>query len=207
MWREAPLSIPKFEPLTKDEVAKLQQQSNDVYSNKLTKGSDPRFAEKNALDGYTNGTYDAVNSLLYGVSEEPEWRQELLLADIKLIDSAMDKWEQKDNIIVYRGARAKRYEGWAVGDERTIPAFVSTSVSKREAQRFCKYAEKEGDTPIMIEIYVPKGARGIYIGENSAYPDQKNAEFLKEGEFLLGRGSKYRVIERNDNLLKLEVIP
>jgi len=201
------LSIPKFEPLSKEEVAKLQQQSDDVYRNSLTKGVDPRFSEKNALDGYTDGTYNAVNSLLYGVSEESEWRQVLIRNDIKLIDSAMDKWWQEDNITVYRGARAKHYEGWVVGDERTVPAFVSTSVSKREAQRFCKYAEKDGDTPIMVEIYVPKGARGIYIGENSMYPDQKSADFTKEGEFLLGRGSKYRVIERNDNLLRLEVIP
>jgi len=189
----------KFEPLSREDIAKLQQQSDDVYRNKLTKGV--RFSEKEALDGYTNGTYDSANLLLYGESKEPEWKQEFIRMDIGLIDSAMDKWEQKDNITVYRGARAKHYKDWAAGDVRTIPAFVSTSVLENQAQRFCKYALKDGDTPIMVEIIVPKGARGIYIGDNTAW------SVRKEGEFLLKRDSKYKVIERNDNILRLEVVP
>lgn len=189
----------KFEPLGEEGIAKLQQQSDDVFRNKLTKGG--RFTENDALGEYTTGMHASVNPYLYGELKESVAIQEMYRKDIKLIDSAMDKWEQKYDITVYRGTKAMYYEDWAVGEVRTVPAFWSTSVTKKEAQRFYDKAVKYGDKPLMIEIHVPKGTRGIYIGDNSDWEDNM------EDEFLLGRDSKYKVIERKDDILRLEVIP
>ncbi|MDR1193796.1 MAG: hypothetical protein LBK98_06510 [Peptococcaceae bacterium] len=53
---------------------------------------------------------------------------------------------------------------------------------------------------VMLEIRVPKGANGLYVGNNTAYSK-------RETEFLLGRGLNYRVVEKKPGRMILEVIP
>ncbi|GBR75995.1 putative toxin [Candidatus Termititenax persephonae] len=56
--------------------------------------------------------------------------------------------------------------------------------------------------PLMIEFRLRKGAKGIYLGNKSSLP--------KEKEFLLARNQKYSVIEkrkeRGYNYMVLEVL-
>ncbi len=72
------------------DIKLLQTQSDDVYRNKLTKGS--RDTEKEMLDGYTNGLHDALNPYLYGKLNMPPAVMAKYARDVDLMDSAMDKF-------------------------------------------------------------------------------------------------------------------
>jgi len=77
--------------------------------------------------------------------------------------------------------------------------FNVTSVNIKVAEAFFKDKENSGKEPLMLEILIHEGALGIYIGTNTAYRANEN-------EFLLGRGLKYKVLERCGSTLKLEVL-
>ena len=100
-------AMPEFRPLSKPEIRGLQNQSDDLYNNRLTKGDD--WTERWALDGYTTGKDQPINTLLYGKSDDPPSIQELYKKEIALIDSAMGKWKQEESITVFSGTNAEHY--------------------------------------------------------------------------------------------------
>jgi len=188
-----------FKPATAEEIQELQRQSDDVYRNRLTKGG--LGTEKTSLDDYTTGTHEYINPLLYGTVTYRPAEQTKYRGDIGRIDTAMDKFDLKWDIVVYSGTEAKWYADWKVGETKPVDAYLSTAVTKQAPDKYYKDVKDAGEKPLMLEIYVPKSAKGIYIGANTAYPNGN------EYEFLLGRGQKYRVIERTENLMRLEVVP
>ena len=52
----------------------------------------------------------------------------------------------------------------------------------------------------MLEIIVPKESKGLYIGAKTGHSSN-------EYEFLLPRDTKFKVLSRNSDTLRLEVIP
>jgi hypothetical protein len=178
-----------FQPVTEAEKEELQRQSDEVYE-RLTLG------ERKALDEYTKKNFKPINEYLNigntTVPEMPDY--------IKHIDSAMAKFELKDRITVFKGTKTAWYDGWEAGRVESIKMYLSTSVSRDVAQKYSDNVRREGNESIMLEINMPKGTRGIYIGSNT---DAREDEL----EFLAGHGLKYRVVERNGNTLKMEVIP
>jgi hypothetical protein len=178
-----------FQPVTEAEKERLQRQSDEVYEC-LTHG------ERTALDEYTKKKFKHINEYLNTrnaiVPEIPYY--------VKHIDSAMAKFELKDTITVFKGTKAAWYDGWKTWCVQPINLYLSTSVSRDVAQKYFDKIRRGGDDAIILEINVPKGTRGIYIGNNT---DAREDEF----EFLAGHGLKYRVVERNNNTLKLEVVP
>ena len=80
--------------------------------------------------------------------------------------------------------RVKFFADKAVGDVFQDKGFVSTSVDP-------DFRWQKGT---MVTIRVPPGARGLYIGR-------------KEKEFLLNRGTSFRVVQNDTNGIILEVIP
>jgi len=195
---KATQEAPVFRPVTAEEILELQRQSDDVYRNRLTKGGDG--TEKTSLDDYTTGMHGELNPLLYGTTAYLPAEQARYWGEIGRIDAAMGKFDLGQGVMVYSGTEAKWYSDWKVGDIRPIDAYLSTSVTEQVPSKHYKTVEEEGGTPLMLEIYVPKGAKCIYIGNNTAY-------YKMEDELLLGRGQKYKVIERTENLLRLEVMP
>jgi hypothetical protein len=178
----------KYVIISDTEKAALQKLSDDIFENKLT--SD----EIEAVGKYTGVQYKPINEILLGIRPPDEYIDEL----INNIDSAMNKFNLDTDLIVFRGAKAEHYKDWNVGDVQSFNAFLSTSVTEEEAQKFFN-AVRFFDTPIMLEIKVPKKTSCLYLGENSSAPT--------EDELLLGRGLKYKILERTGNILKVEVVP
>jgi hypothetical protein len=128
-----------------------------------------------------------------------ELKAEKIRQGIALIDSAIGKFELDRDIIAFSGTKAKHFADWAVGDVKEIPAYLSTSLEERYAKVFFNKSKK-ADMPVMLEVRVPKEAKGIYIGGNTEYRKGD------EKEFLLARGTKYRVVERQKSRIILEVV-
>jgi len=176
---------PNFEPISDEERTKLQVQSNSVYG---TLADD----ESIALSGYTRKKYLDVNSALWDGSYA---KKPKILSLVKSIDGAIAKFEVKDRITVFRGTDAGHYNGLEVGDAAVHKSFMSTSVDRGVAEEFSDNA----DSPAILEINVPRGTRGMYLGSNSEAA-------LNEAEFLLGRGTLLKLAGRDGNTLKMEVI-
>jgi len=186
----------EYKVLNEEQTQELQRQSDDVYRNKLTKGG--RWTEKDAVDNYTDGGHNTLNPLLYGNSTDSPQVQEMYRKDIQLIDSAMDKFSLDRNLVAYSGTKAKHYIDWNVGDEKTIPAYLSTTLKPKIAKSFYDDAKKQSE-PLMIEVRVPKGTKCLYVGDNTKYIE-------REDELLLGRGLKYKVIAKKGDKMIIEVI-
>jgi len=195
----------KFEPISDAEISLLQAQSDDVYRNKLTKGS--RWTEKGALDTYTDGGHNEVNPYLYGKLNEHPAVMAKYAKDVAFIDSAMDKFSLNKDVVVYSGTKVKHYTDWKVGDIKRIDAYLSTSAREKPfAKTFYNTVNKEYnktgnvlDKPLMLEIRVPSGTKSIYVGDNTGF-------HKKEMELILGHGLNYKVVERKGDRMILEVM-
>jgi len=187
-----------FKPATVEEIQELQRQSDDAYRNRLTKGGEE--TEKAVLDGYTTGKHEYINPFLYGMTPPSPAIQAKYREEISLIDTAMGKFDLKQGVTVYSGTEAKWYADWKVGETKPVKAYLSTAVTKQIPDVHYKDVKEAGGKPLMLEIYVPKGTKCIYVGNNTKHP-------TPEYELLLGRGQKYKVIERTENLMRLEVVP
>lgn len=161
----------------------MQKSSAECY-NKLT--SD----EKKAMYEYTMSGYQDINDFLNNKFEGYDNTQDF----IEKIDNAISKYELKENLVTFRGSNKKHYLNYDVGDIINEKMYYSTSLNENIAKTF--FNDKA--TPIMLEINVPKGTPSIYVGTNTDY------DF--EAELLLGRNLKYKVLEKTDARMKLEVI-
>jgi len=195
--------LPEYKQLTDSEISALQQQSDEVYRDKLTKGG--RFTEKGAVDAYTNGLHEQINPYLYGKLNFPPEIQKRYDEDARLIDAAMEKFTLDCDLLAYSGTKAKHFVDWNVGDISEIPAYLSASLNEKYAKTFFNTANKDKTTaPLMIELRAPKGAKSIYIGANTKYT--KGGDVYNELELLLGRGTYYKVIAREKFKIVLEVL-
>ncbi len=104
------------------------------------------------------------------------------------ISNAIGKNRLEHDIICYRNLDIDLYSDYNVGDIFKINQFYSTSVIQSAAL----------DKEYKVIIYVPKNSRGAYIEKISKYPKQR--------EFLIDKGSKYKVLSKKDNEIVLEVI-
>jgi hypothetical protein len=191
--------LPEYRPLGGAEIAELQLLSDEVYA-KL-RAANPQAIR--ALDGYTNAKTEKhalINGVLRGGSGVSGTdRREVMDEYVPYIDSAMKEFKVPFGATLYCGTNAKHYKHWDVGSVRVKKEYLSTSVEKKVADMFLRSKENDGKEPLMLEIFVPAGTRGIYIGTNTA--SEKN-----ENEFLLGRGLEYKVVGRPGDILRLEVL-
>jgi hypothetical protein len=176
-------SPPKFEVVSDEMKDKLQEQSNATYSG---------FSEneRKGIDFYSDDGYTKINNSLFGtIPTIPEIED-----NIKYLDSIMISSTVQNDLITFRGTEARHFADWNVNDVREFKAFMSTSVSKEivEKEYLVDYSDK-----MLIEVMVPNGTKGIYLGTNSSCN--------WEAELLLNRGMKYKVLEKTDHTMKLLV--
>jgi hypothetical protein len=138
-------SIPN--PLTEKGIDEIQQASNKVYSVMNDK-------EKLFVGKYTVKFADRINDYL-GTNGKGYVKGEFT-KHIKNIDSAVDKFALDKNIIVYRGTDASYYTNRSVGQVFTEKVYYSTSVAEQSAEAMLQF----NNAPVMLEIRVPKGAKG-----------------------------------------------
>jgi len=175
------------EPLTSKGIQEMQKQSDTVYQ-AFTKH------EKLVLDKYTKGHLDEMNEYLAQGSQG--FVKGRFTKEIKSIDMAIEKFHLDKDIVVFRGTDASFYEKGRIGDILKERVYYSTSVVETVAADKAKQNLK----PLLAEIRVPKGSKGLYIGENSAY-------IIKDQfEFLLKRGTKYLIVGKTDTHIILEVV-
>jgi SPP1 gp7 family putative phage head morphogenesis protein len=179
--------LPFYKTLSGKQREEFQEQSNAVYS-------DLTNSQRASLHEYTTGAHNQVNGALYGLEPTNPFVQDA----IDDIEQAMDKFSSGYNMTLFSGTNRAHYEGWKAGETHNIAGYVSTSVTRKPAERFYKREEKRGN-PLMLEIRAPKGTRGIYIGDNTGFPHSQN-------EFLLGKGLRYQVIDNSGDTIILEVI-
>lgn len=147
--------------------------------------SDFRFEEKNIafLEDYKNsvGVYASLNRAFRSESEFI-FENRKVLADFRdAIDEAMDKSLVPENMVVYRGISNQTAQRLlASGETFTDLGYVSTSLTPFDAELFAF----EKDAPAVLEIFVPKGTKGIYMEPFSTLDDS-------EEEVLLDRGLTY----------------
>ena len=149
--------------------------------------------ERKALGKYFVSGYDEINRFLSGETKQNTKLEE----KIKNMDSAIAKYNLEDNIIVYRGTDRKYYENLKVNDIIEEKVYYSTSLSQEVAEQFVIDRKNPSDG-ILVEIKVPKGSNVLYIGNNGSF------EF--EQEMLIGRNTKYKVLEIGRYRIILEII-
>ena len=169
---------------TGDEAREYFSKSNPAYWDGLPSSVDEGIQE------YTRNGYSRVNDMLrtgqdnYGYTDT-----DVLIGDI---ERGIEGYNLPDDIKVYRRSAADAYKNLGVGDTFTDEGFTSTSVSPNIGGDF-------GKANIEINVGNGKGV-GAFIGDLSS----GNGD---EGEFLLQRGTKYKVLGRGkDGTLQLEVV-
>lgn len=172
-----------YKILNEDEIEKFQKSSDECY-NKLT--SD----EREAMYDYSMGGYQDVNDYLNNKFEGYENTKEI----IEKIDCSMNKYKLEEDVVTYRGTNANHYSNYKEGDTFSEKMYYSTSLNKNIASTFAD----DKNNSIIAEVRVPKGTKCIYVGDNTNY------EF--EAELLLSRDLSYRVVEKSDSNIVLEVI-
>lgn len=135
--------------------------------------------QKGAVRAYTGSSYSDINATLRGLTEG------FISADNKKcamrIHSALDGCEIPCDCIVYRGMNASalgHLRGLAdqelVGQVYTDNGFMSTSLSSQDAF---------GGT-VQLEIEVPKGAKGAYVGYISQHGHAESEVLFDMGQYL-----------------------
>lgn len=171
-----------YKNITDGQIEGWQKQSDSILS------GDKNM--KSAITDYTGEGYRKINRFLAGrISDYNKDSGGV----IDIINSAIDKFKLKDDIIVYRGVERKHYSGLKVGDTFDSNIFFSASCDKSIAEDFAINRE-DG---VMLNIRVPKGTPGMYIGSNS---DAGN-----ELEFLLSNKIKYKTKKITKNEITIEV--
>ena len=137
--------------------------------------------ERAALRGYSGNDYvDISKHLRTGKSVG-----NLKLDQIKNIDKAIKKAVTPDDVVVYRGIKAKRFSYFKKAKNKVIvdKGFVSTTLDREKAYSF---TDLFGTKQAYCRIKVPKGTNAGYLG---------TSPFLhpREAELLLSRGTKFKV--------------
>lgn len=176
-----------------EKIKELQKQSDEVYK-KLTK------EEREALSEYTQGGYaDINNDLAMNVKNRYETD----------LNNAINKFELKDDIVVYRGTCERYYKDYKVGDIFEGKVFYSTSLDYGQAKAFAddvtEYKhEYDGYEGVLLEIKVPKNSKALYIGGNTDYKDGNYT--VNEYELLLSNKIKYKIEKMEKGKIILEVV-
>lgn len=178
-----------YKILDKRKIDDIQADSDIVFKNLNNE-------VKGSLRDYTTGGFTDINRYLNG---EEDYNRQI---DVENIHKAMDTFELKDDTVVFRGTYVRYYEKYQQGDVFKGNIFYSTSVYEDKAQGFyddIRYYDEEDTNAVLLEIKVPKNTKSLYIGNNTSFDEP-------EGELLLSNELSYKLLERKDNKIILEVV-
>lgn len=157
-------------------------------------------SEKSTLGEYTAEGYLTINK---GLREKSNLDRGTI-ADIQAITKILQVSTVPHNVYMYRGAEKKFYDSRIVGEVFRDEGFISTSLVRNRVKTIALEAHpgKVNKTTqiVVMRILVPKGTHGAYIPDN---PDAGTAEH----ELLLQRGTRFKVLNKDDKCLTLMVLP
>jgi SPP1 gp7 family putative phage head morphogenesis protein len=170
--------------------------------------------ELETIKAYQNTDYEPMNRILripkatpdkyndryyYDPLNPVKWKKtQAKITELKEVIMKAPALEEP--IVVFRGVKSDAKDKLLrlkAGSTYEEPGFVSTSFEQKASERFL------GENGVMLEIVVPAGTRGL-----SVQPFSK--EFfngVKEYEWLMAPGTKFKVISRVGKVIKVEVIP
>lgn len=158
--------------------------------------------ELSAATGYTGSAYKAINRhLRKGEIVDPKYLQQ-----IQRLDSAVAKTAAKEDMVVLRGVSKDAVSTWMqknglkeIKKGATIIdyGFVSTTRKASTASAFGGHSSSSG---FGLKIRVPKGSKIL--------PLKSISQYAHEDEFLLPRGSKFKitVVDEDQSLLVLDLV-
>lgn len=153
------------------------------------------------IGDYCADAYADINSYWRKYGDWQDIDANKVLSQTEALDKAIESYNLKDNITVYRAVEPEAFQDYwddiqrLVGSTYTDPAFMSTSPFK---------GSSAVNKDCIMELDIPAGTgRGAYINRISGFQDE-------EYEFLLARGSKFTVksVEETENqlILRMEMI-
>lgn len=215
----APLNAPDVDP-TALPVRRLSPEMGDAYLRETMGGVKPTRREMEALEYYQGGRFETLNGYMRGTLPfTPNERERAYIEQQRDgLNSLMARSRTTENLEVHRGmlvtprdpAAAALLASWQPGATFREPAYLSTTLDPRLAQRFSQSDSPWPNTPgtrsVDIRVRVPAGTPAVYM--NAARP-RGNTD---ERELLLTSGLTYRVVSRVDRdggrtEVELEVMP
>lgn len=180
----------KYKEVDKELENKLQEESNKVYALAREQGT------IGGLNTYTEEYYADVNYYLREgkFADNDKEYCDFVKRTITDLDRTIKNYNLQEDIVTYKGTSSLYYDKYKEGEVFILKDFNSTSIDKQISDRVFK----DKENPYMLEIRVPKGTKGMYLGRNSANSTEK--------EFLIDRNTKYKVISKENNYMILEVI-
>ena len=166
------------------------------------------FDEKNSLNAYTGSSYSTMNKLLrdpdYYEKEHPDYLSEQSIKHYKTYiqhcHDALKRNKSTESVITYRGVKSElmqKLEGLESGDVITDEGFVSTSTSKKQAEKFAS----KFDGGYIMTILIPKGSQAASVKSLS--------NFDSEDEVLINKKARFEVksIDPEEKEMIVELLP
>lgn len=157
-----------------------------------------------ALEIYTSDKYKEVNNTLRDGTLNP---QSSGVTDIDITVDDLDRLIGQSNktsatVEVFRGIKGTNsLSDLKVGQGFTDKAYTSTTLDPRLA--LTSFSSPRSGK--ILRITVPKGTKGIYVPDWFGAKDER-AQTKKEQEFILPRGSSFRVTNIKGNVISLEMV-
>lgn len=173
-------SVPAVLFKTINPSSKWEKENYGVWQNNLT------LKEKEAIRRYTGPNFKSINNC----HREPVGctTKQFVLENTKELDTALSKVQMPSNTVSFRGMRSNRFKELAQGAEFEDLGYVSTTLSRKGADKFMAGATSlnvTGKEMVLMKIRVPKGFPAGYVNEISA---SKN-----EFELILMRGTRFKI--------------
>lgn len=151
------------------------------------------------VGSYTADGYDDVNKYLRNIDDDIN--EAYVQTAVKNIDSAISKFELKENITLFRGTDVDSLIelfpdaddlAELIGCEYSDKGYMSTAPLEKVAKRFAE--DNDVGNQLILQLDVTKGnGKGAYI--NSLSGQYKNDEY----EFLIKRDSKFKIYAVDDS--------
>lgn len=184
-WDKEPNKVKddgSFKDVDKDIANRMQYISDKLFDN---------FTDEEAetLNNYTGYQYEDINKYLSTGKADMVSYANIgdLKKDIKNLDKIMGKLSLENSINLYRATSKEFFANLKEGDNIEIKNYSSTSTDIKAARTFLGQGGRK-ENSVLLEIEAPKGTKGLYVGENSNYPDEK--------EFLLQRNCRATIAKR-----------
>lgn len=171
--------------------------TREAFANRATVGAHTGASVDSALYDYTASSGWANNALRNDEANAAVGSSHTA-ARIRALDSAFNDPAGRipEAITVLRGfsnpglvfGSNHRPDSSMVGVEWRDPAYSSSTVNMNTARGFAG-AGGDGHNSVVMRVHMPAGTRAIALGTNSA--------FGSEGEILLNRGARFRIVADN----------
>lgn len=166
----------------------------------------PEFS--GAISLYESSRGDDINEAL----RDPQISEDGYKSTIDSLDKAMSIAPPlSEELIVYRGVKGEGlnfFTSKQVGDVYEDKGYTSTSIAPDVAQQFAQkfgYADPKNDG-LVFRMRIPAGSKGIFP---SGYHEPMYGwkPDSTEAEFLMPRGSKFKIVAKRGKVWDIEFVP